>query len=97
MPDRDMKQLAFRHQIREWGIAGLRTQVLELAQIFQSDIAKKRAGKHSGLGQNLKSVAYADDKPAFFCEVCDGSHHGRKFCKRARSQDRKSTRLNSSH
>src|SRR5207237_8538260 len=64
MADRDAQQLAFRHQASEWSVGLLGPQIFKPAQVLQSDIAQERARQQSGFGENLKSIADADNKAA---------------------------------
>src|SRR6185312_4769649 len=49
-----------------------------LANVFESGVAKKRAGQKARFAQDLKSVADAEHGPAFGSELFDGLHDGRK-------------------
>ncbi len=46
-----------------------RSQVNKLADVFHADIPQQRAGQQSGFGQDLESVADAEDESAFFGEI----------------------------
>ena len=57
---------------------GLTAEMHLLADVLEAGVAHERAGKQAGLGEDLKAVADAEDKPAGVGELFDRLHDGSK-------------------
>ena len=76
MGNRHAQQLALRNRLRERRVVVLRFQKNLFATELQRAIPHERARQQPGLGQNLKSIADAQHRPALRREILHGLHDG---------------------
>jgi hypothetical protein len=73
-------------QVRERRVAIFGFEVLEFADVFQTDVAQQSARQQAGFRQDLKSVTDAEDQAASFSKFRYGIHDRREFGKRSSAE-----------
>jgi hypothetical protein len=78
VPDGYLEDLAFRQAPRKRTIGGFDAEMNLFADVFEAGVAHQGAGKQAGLGEDLESVADAQDQASGSGEALNRLHDGRK-------------------